>query len=122
MPGSSPVHYASNSADHLFIIEYLTCIPIPVKCRTFYTLSDTTLDLCCLTLSLPSQSRCGIEAQGRFKTNLSNSTHLSFNITTHFDDGRTGGLCGEDDLRGWVDVVQNDTEQYPPREGNATVT
>ncbi|MCJ1404372.1 hypothetical protein MMC11_007597 [Xylographa trunciseda] len=100
VPGASPVHYASNSTDHVFTIECLDMYPNPCVIDSY----------------------CGIKAKGRFKTKLSDSAHISFNVTNHFDDGRTGGLSGEDDLCNWENIVQNSTKQCPPREGNATVT
>ena len=48
--------------------------------------------------------------------------HISFNITTHFNDGRIGQMPGEDDFCKWMDVVQNDTLRCPPKEGKATLS
>ena len=69
-----------------------------------------------------SESYCQIKAQGAFKANLSDSAHISFNVTTYFDDGRNGEMRGEDGLCNGVDIVQNGTKQCPPLTGNATVT
>ena len=43
-------------------------------------------------------------------------------IATHFNDGRIGQMPGEDDFCKWMDVVQNDTSQCPPKEGEATLS
>ena len=47
--------------------------------------------------------------------------HLSFNTTTHFNDGRTDEIR-EDIFTSSMDTVQNDTLQSAPRKGKAVIT
>lgn len=68
-----------------------------------------------------SESYCGVKIWGTFTSNLTN-LHISFNVTTHFNDGRIGQMPGEDDFCKWMDVVQNDTSQCPPKAGKATLS
>lgn len=58
-----------------------------------------------------SESYCKISMEGEFVSSLLNTTpHLSFNVTTHFDDGRTGLVSGEDHFCSWADVFQDDED------------
>ena len=67
-----------------------------------------------------SESYCAITLTGTF-TRALNNPHLSFNVTTHFDDGREGEMPGEDEFCSWIDLVQNGTRQCPPTEGPAVM-
>lgn len=61
------------------------------------------------------ESYCTVLIRGDFTTSLENTIpHVSFNVTTHFLDGRTGLLPGEDAFCNWVDIIQDgiDGEAY----------
>lgn len=61
------------------------------------------------------ESYCTVFIRGEFTTSLINTTpHISFNVTSHFSDGRTGLLPGEDAFCDWVDIIQagNDDAAY----------
>ncbi|KAK0512196.1 hypothetical protein JMJ35_005324 [Cladonia borealis] len=99
IPGDSPIRYCSNPTNDTFKIESIDMYPNPCVIESY----------------------CGVKIWGTFTSNLTNP-HISFMITTHFDDGRQGQMPGEDDFCKWLDVVQNDTSQCPPREGKATLS
>ena len=66
-------------------------------------------------------SYCGVKLWGGFKEDI-DKAHISFNITTVFNDGRVGEMRGEDNFTSWVDIVQNDTLQSSPKKGKAVIT
>lgn len=89
VPGDSPVKYHNNPGGNLFIIESLDMHPNPCVIESY----------------------CGVIIHGTFTESLVNTTpHLSFNVTSHFPDGREGLVPGEDDLCNWVDIVQDDPD------------
>ncbi|CAD6565719.1 MAG: hypothetical protein ASARMPREDX12_006737 [Alectoria sarmentosa] len=99
VPGDSPVRYNGDPAISLFAIDWLDMYPNPCVIDSY----------------------CGVKIWGTFGQNLT-AAHLSFNITTHFDDGRKGHVRGEDDFMHWADVIQNDTLQSEPTKGKAVIT
>jgi hypothetical protein len=61
------------------------------------------------------ESYCTVTIRGDFTTSLTNTTpHVSFNVTSHLPNGRTGLILGEDAFCNWVDIVQdgNDDDAY----------
>ncbi|KAI9890970.1 MAG: hypothetical protein M1814_003471 [Vezdaea aestivalis] len=89
VPGDSPVIFHNDPSNNVFKIQSLDMIPNPCVIESY----------------------CKVSIEGEFVSSLLNTTpHLSFNVTTHFDDGRTGLVPGEDDFCSWADVFQDDDE------------
>ncbi|KAL8911217.1 MAG: hypothetical protein Q9171_003564 [Xanthocarpia ochracea] len=65
-----------------------------------------------------SESLCKVNITGSSTKEVTNAT-ISFNVTTHFNDGRVGEIPGIDDFYRWVNVFQNDTRTYHLQPGAA---
>lgn len=67
-----------------------------------------------------SESLCKVNITGTLTKKVTNTT-ISWNITTHFNDGRVGHIPGIDDFYRWVNVFQNDTRTYGLQPGPAVM-
>ncbi|KAL8640349.1 MAG: hypothetical protein Q9228_002717 [Teloschistes exilis] len=92
VPGDSPVKFHNNPANDLFRIETLDMYPNP-----------------CVV-----ESYCGVLIRGEFTTSLENTTpRVSFNVTSHLPNNRTGLIRGEDVFCNWADIIQDgDDDDY----------
>ncbi|KAL8724858.1 MAG: hypothetical protein Q9166_007712 [cf. Caloplaca sp. 2 TL-2023] len=64
------------------------------------------------------ESVCEVNVTGVLTKNVTNAT-ISWNITTHFDDGRVGQIPGIDNFYRWVNVFQNDSRTWDLQPGPA---
>ncbi|KAL9589798.1 MAG: hypothetical protein Q9203_001408 [Teloschistes exilis] len=60
------------------------------------------------------ESYCGVLIRGEFTTSLENTTpRVSFNVTSHLPNNRTGLIRGEDVFCNWADIIQDgDDDDY----------
>ena len=62
-----------------------------------------------MTCGLRRESYCKVEMHGHFLESLVDTVpHISFNVTTQYEDGREGLLPGEDDFCNWLEIEQDD--------------
>ncbi|KAI4191763.1 MAG: hypothetical protein LQ346_004614 [Caloplaca aetnensis] len=66
------------------------------------------------------ESLCKVNITGSLTRNVTSAT-ISWNITTHFNDGRVGQIPGSDDFYPWVSVFQNDTRTHHLQPGAAVM-
>lgn len=119
VPGSSPFYYRSDPSHDLLHISRLDMEPNP--CVMLVSQAPPSLPSFPTNgspLAIDRESYCTLTAFGTFTKDIP-SAHLSFNVTTHFDDGREGLVPGEDNLCNWAEVMQNDTKHCPPLKGDA---
>lgn len=65
-----------------------------------------------------SESLCKVNITGSLTKKVSNAT-ISWNVTTHFNDGRVGQIPGIDNFYRWVNVFQNNIRTYHLQPGPA---
>ncbi|KAL8922099.1 MAG: hypothetical protein Q9208_005409 [Pyrenodesmia sp. 3 TL-2023] len=86
IPGGSPWRHCVDPSEHLFKIDLAGMDPNP-----------------CMVESL-----CKVNIIGSLTKKVTNAT-ITWNITTHSNDGRVGQIPGVDDFYRWVHAYQNDT-------------
>ncbi|KAL9051586.1 MAG: hypothetical protein Q9206_004651 [Seirophora lacunosa] len=96
IPGGSPWRNCVDPSEHLFKIDSAAMSPNP-----------------CMVESL-----CKVNITGSLTKPVTNAT-LSWNVTTHFNDGRVGQIPGVDNLYRWVNVFQNGTRTWDLKPGPA---
>ncbi|KAL8749568.1 MAG: hypothetical protein Q9184_006756 [Pyrenodesmia sp. 2 TL-2023] len=96
IPGGSPWRHCVDPSDDLFKIDSAGMSPNP-----------------CMVESL-----CKVNITGSLTEEVTNAT-ISWNITTHFNDGRVGQIPGIDDFYRWVNVYQNDSRTHHLQRGPA---